>query len=135
MNISSDSIESIYNSLNSSIAGLSSEVAKQRLVELHKAEKKETRFKREFKLLVRQFTNPLILLLVVAVILSAVLGENSDTLIILFILVSTGLMSFFQEQQAGRAVEKLQQIIKLKCLVIRDGKEESINTEAASFKK
>ena len=129
MNISSDSIESIYSSLNSSIAGLSSEVAKQRLVELNKAEKKETRFKREFKLLVRQFTNPLILLLVVAVILSAILGENSDTLIILFILVSTGLMSFFQEQQAGRAVEKLQQIIKLKCLVVRDGKEESINTE------
>ena len=53
MNISSDSIESIYSSLNSSIAGLSSDVAKQRLVALHKAEKKETRFKREFKLLTK----------------------------------------------------------------------------------
>lgn len=41
MNISSDSIESIYSSLNSSIAGLSSDVAKQRLVELHKAKKKK----------------------------------------------------------------------------------------------
>ena len=58
MNISSDSIESIYSSLNTSIAGLSNEIDKQRLVELHKSEKKETRFKREFKLLVRQFTNP-----------------------------------------------------------------------------
>ena len=55
MNISSDSIESIYSSLNSSIAGLSSEVAKQRLVELNKAEKKETRFKREFKLLTKVY--------------------------------------------------------------------------------
>ena len=41
MNISSDSIESIYSSLNSSIAGLPSELAKQRLIELHKAEKKK----------------------------------------------------------------------------------------------
>ncbi len=73
------------------------------------------------RLLIRQFVNPLILLLVIAVILSMLLGESSDSLIILFILLSTGLLGFFQELNAGRAMEKLQQMIEMKHTVRREG--------------
>ena len=42
--------------------------------------------------------------------------------IILFILIATGVLSFWQERNAGRAVEKLQSMIQLKSNVMRDGK-------------
>ena len=60
------------------------------------------------------------------VILSAFLGDTSDVVIILFIVLSTGLLSFFQERNAGRVVEKLQSMIALKSAVIRDGLEHEI---------
>jgi Mg2+-importing ATPase len=61
------------------------------------------------------------LLLIGAVILSAFLGDTSDVFIILFIVLSTGLLSFFQERNAGRVVEKLQSMISLKSMVLRNG--------------
>jgi Mg2+-importing ATPase len=61
------------------------------------------------------------LLLIGAVIISAFLGDASDVFIILFIVLSTGLLSFFQERNANRVVEKLQSMISLKSTVLRDG--------------
>ena len=74
------------------------------------------------KLLLRQFSSPFIILLAVAAILSAALGEASDAFIILFILFLTGLMGFWQEWNAGRAFAKLSKIIETKHSVVRDGK-------------
>ncbi|WP_221622022.1 magnesium-translocating P-type ATPase [Larkinella knui] len=108
--------------------GLDSAVAAQRIEEQRQLGRTESRFQRELKLFIRQFTNPLILLLVVAVVLSAMLGETSDTLIILFILLTTGLLGFWQERNAGRAIEKLRSMIALKHTVLRDGKEEQVVT-------
>jgi len=113
----------------SAAAGLNSETAAQRLLLQQKSVKTSTRFQRELKLFVRQFTNPLVLLLVVAVVLSAFLGQATDTLIILFILLANGFMGFWQELNAGRAVEQLQQMIQLKSNVLRDGKEIEIPIE------
>src|SRR5205814_5920471 len=77
-------------------------------------------FRKDFLLLLSQFKSPLMLLLIGAVILSAFLGDTSDVFIILFIVLSTGLMSFLQERNAGRVVEKLQSMISLKSTVLRD---------------
>lgn len=69
------------------------------------------------------------LLLIGAVILSAFLGDTSDVFIILFIVLSTGLLSFFQERSAGKVVEKLQSMISLKCTVVREGKNQQIDSD------
>jgi Mg2+-importing ATPase len=61
-------------------------------------------------------------MLVAAVILSLFIGEKSDVFIILFILLATGLLSFFQERNAGRTVEKLRAMIAVRSTVTRDGK-------------
>src|SRR5215467_4513408 len=97
LNISSPPVEEILSQLRSSSNGLSSEEATQRLAKQRSATKTESRFTRELKLFIRQFTSPLVLLLFVAVVLSGVLGQTSDMLIILIILLATGLLSFFQE--------------------------------------
>lgn len=80
-------------------------------------------------LFISQFKSPLVLLLVAAVILSAILGETSDVFIILFILLATGIMSFIQEKRAGNAVEKLRSIIRTKVRLLREGKLLEVYTE------
>jgi magnesium-transporting ATPase (P-type) len=94
---SSVSVEELFTRLQSSGKGLTAEVANKRMKEQVKSYKSESRFKTEIKLLARQFINPLVLLLVIAVALSAVLGQSSDSIIILFILLTTGLLGFWQE--------------------------------------
>jgi Mg2+-importing ATPase len=123
-------IDDLLRQLNTSATqGLTSDVATQRLSLRQKSVKTPSRFQRELKLFISQFTNPLVLLLVVAVVLSAFLGQATDTLIIVFILLANGLMGFWQELNAGRAVEQLQQMIKLRSSVFRNGKESEIPIE------
>jgi len=118
---SSVPINELYNRLQSSEKGLVAEVADKRVKEQLKFYKSESRFKKEMKLLIRQFANPLVLLLVIAVILSALLGQSSDSIIILFIVLTTGFLGFWQESNAGRAMEKLRSLIEMKHTVLRGG--------------
>jgi Mg2+-importing ATPase len=83
-------------------------------------------FRKEALLFIGQFKSPLILLLIGAIILSAFLGDTSDAFIILFIVLSAGLLSFFQERNANRFLEKLQSMIALKSKVLRNGLEQEI---------
>lgn len=122
-NFSSVPIEQLYVQLQSSDKGIATALAEQRMKEQFKFFKTAPRYKRELKLLIRQFTNPLVLLLVIAVILSAVLGQSSDSFIILFILLATGLLGFWQELNAGRAIEKLRSMIEMKHTVVRHGRQ------------
>ncbi len=80
-------------------------------------------------LFISQFKSPLTLLLVAAVILAAFLGEKLDVVIILFILLATGIMSFIQEHHAGKAVEKLRSIIRTKVKVLRDNAGAEVYTD------
>ncbi len=119
----------VISELQTSPAGLSSAEATKRANE--KAEKKKVKhpFIEDLLLFLSQFKSPLVLLLLAAVILSAILGETSDVFIILFILLATGIMSFIQERHAGKAVEKLRSMIRTKVKVTRDGKEADVFTE------
>lgn len=114
--------ETLLKQLNSSTKGLSSDVVQNILATSGKHRKTKSAFQKDVLLLLSQFKSPLMLLLIGAVVLSAFLGDTSDVFIILFIVISTGLLSFFQERNAGKVVEKLQSMISLKCTVLRDGK-------------
>ncbi|WP_040760671.1 magnesium-translocating P-type ATPase [Spirosoma panaciterrae] len=111
--------------LSSSEQGLTEQAAQQRL-KAAIGKQPESALQKDIRLFVSQFKSPLMLLLIGAVLLSAFLGDTSDVLIILFILLSTGLISFFQERNAGRVVEKLQALITIKSTVLRDGQEQEV---------
>ncbi len=76
-----------------------------------------------------QFKSPLMLLLISAVLLSAFLGDSSDVFIILFIVLSTGTLSFFQERNARNIVKKLQSLLAHQCIVIRNNEQLEIPSE------
>lgn len=115
-----------FQKLNSSDKGLSKTAVEKILQQSEKHKVTKSVFKKDALLFIGQFKSPLMLLLIGAVILSAFLGDTSDVFIILFIVLSTSLLSFFQERNAGRVVEKLQSMISLKCTVLRDGLQEEI---------
>lgn len=71
--------------------------------------------------LLRQFANPITLILVFATVVSAVLGEATDAVIILGIIVLSGVLSFWQEYAASRAVEDLLVRVEVSVEVLRDG--------------
>ena len=110
-----------FEKLGSAIIGLSQADADKILLQTGHKKKTSSGFIKDLVLLVGQFKSPLMLLLIGAVILSAFLGDTSDVFIILFIVLSTGLLSFFQERNAGKVVEKLQKLISLKSTILRDG--------------
>ena len=82
-----------------------------------------------FSLLINQLKSPLVLLLIFAMGLSFFLGETTDALIVLSVVLLSTLLGFFQEYRATNAVAKLLDIIKTRVIVLRDGANSEIPFE------
>ena len=78
--------------LNCSANGLSQKQAAVIFSTANNFIKTDSGFVRDIKQLLSQFKSPLMLLLIGAVVLSAFLGDTTDVYIILFIVLSTGLL-------------------------------------------
>src|SRR5258706_6181265 len=91
-----------YQELNSSDKGLAQSTADKNLRQGGHIKTGSSGFKKDILLFIGQFKSPLMLLLIGAVILSAFLGDTSDVFIILFIILSAGILSFIQERNAGK---------------------------------
>lgn len=115
--------------LGGSASGLAPEEAhKRHLLERGRSREVDA-LRKDVEGFLHQFSNPLVLLLVAAVILSAILGETSDVVIISAILLATGSLSFWQERNAGRAVAALRSMVRLTSIVVRSGKEIEIPSD------
>ncbi|MEL7080045.1 MAG: cation-transporting P-type ATPase [Pseudomonadota bacterium] len=71
----------------------------------------------------RQFTGPLILILVLAAIAAAFLGERIDSAVILGVVVLNGILGFVQEWRAERALAALRAMLSPTAIVRRAGAE------------
>ncbi|MCE9621469.1 MAG: magnesium-translocating P-type ATPase [Actinomycetia bacterium] len=83
----------------------------------------------DLKLLVRQFANPIVLLLVAASVLSLFLGDTIDAGIILAIIVASAALGFTQERGAVHAIRALLASVQIHADVIRDGVETEVPIE------
>jgi Mg2+-importing ATPase len=72
-------------------------------------------------LLLGQFKSPIVLILLAATLLSFALGDPTDALIILTIVMVSALLGFWQERGAAHAVEKLLSLVQVKVKVLRGG--------------
>ncbi|MCX6574043.1 MAG: HAD-IC family P-type ATPase, partial [Candidatus Aminicenantes bacterium] len=73
-----------------------------------------------------QFKNILIVILLVATLLSAVVGELFDAALIFVIVVFCALLGFVQEYQAERALEALKKMLSPTVRLIRNGREHEV---------
>ncbi len=117
-----------YKTLQSGKTGLTNDEALQKLKDIKGKQRVQSSFEKDVKLFVRQFSDPLMLMLIAAVILAGFLGETSDVVIIAFVVLASGILSFIQERNAGKVVEKLQALLSLRSKVIREGELTEINS-------
>lgn len=137
-NISDKQLESFWHLLDRDLlekyqvdreAGLSRREAKQRLKAYGRNSLKVKKRRGAFKLLLAQFNSPLIYLLLFCTVLSLLLYDKTDALIILGIIVISGLLTFSQERGAFKVMEKLLKIVQVKAMVIRNKKKVEIPLE------
>ncbi len=114
-------LESELQRLSSGREGLSSQEAARRLAQHGANALVEKRVSPLLKLL-RYFWGPIPWMIEVASLLSAVVGDWADFGIILVLLVFNGAVGFWQELQAGNAIEQLKKNLALKARVLRDGR-------------
>jgi Mg2+-importing ATPase len=78
------------------------------------------------RILVSQFTGPLVLILIVASAVSSVVGDRVTGGIIITIVLLSAALGFVQEARSAAAVEALQARLALKATVMRDGKQQEL---------
>jgi Mg2+-importing ATPase len=113
-------LETLYTRLSSSSRGLTSAEASRRLRDLGPATLRQRTSSSSARILVRQFANPLVILLTVAAVLSFVVGERTDSAIILVVVVASGLLGFWQERRAADAVAQPLSLVRTTTTVLRD---------------
>lgn len=106
--------------------GLSTAEAQRRLAQVGPNEITREASKPPWRLLVAQFSSPVVLLLLAACLLSASLGEVADAIAIGSIVIINALVGFFQEYRAERAVLALRSMTAPRARVIRDGRMQEI---------
>jgi len=108
------------------IHGLSSEQARQKLSEVGPNILPEKPPPSAFSILLSQFKNPLVYVLLAAGIVTLLLKEIPDAAIIFFAVFLNTVLGFVQERRASKALQALKELIHPKTQVIRDGKQVEI---------
>ena len=77
--------------------------------------------------LVTQFRNPLIIVLLVAGVVTAIVGDYIDSVVIFAVVVINALIGWIQEGRAQRALESVSALLVTEATVIRDGRRQVID--------
>ena len=116
----------VIKKLNSSIDGLTEEEASIRLEKYGLNEIERTKQKTILEMIIEQLKDKMILILLLASILSFLLGEYAEGVVILIIIFINALISIIQEKKALDAIETLRSMNAHYTTVIRSGKKEII---------
>jgi Ca2+-transporting ATPase len=122
MNWHQKDIEDILEELSSSRSGLSEVEAGERLRKYGANILEEKKKRTAFTMLLTQFKDFMILVLIAAAILSGIIGELSDTIAIIVIVILNAIIGFVQEYRAEKAMAALKKMAAPVATVIRDGK-------------
>jgi P-type Ca2+ transporter type 2C len=106
---------------SSAIQGLSTVQVGNRIKEYGKNELPEPKKENAFVKFLKQFTDVLVLVLIAAAIISFVLGELLDGIVVLAIVILNGIMGYIQEAKAEKALEALKKMSSDFSKVLRDG--------------
>ncbi|PKN13846.1 MAG: ATPase [Deltaproteobacteria bacterium HGW-Deltaproteobacteria-4] len=114
-------IKEIIAELGALPQGLTTEEAARRLLEHGPNELIEKKKKTLAMMLVDQFRDFMILVLIAAAIISGVIGEATDTIAIIVIVLLNAVIGFVQEYRAEKAMALLKKMSEHSALVLRDG--------------
>ncbi|MBC8155854.1 MAG: cation-translocating P-type ATPase [Bacteroidetes bacterium] len=121
-------VADVAHSLNTTPAGLDAATAQQRLDEHGKNQITDARKKTVWQILLHQFTDVMILVLVAAAVISGVVGELKSTYVILAIIILNAIVGFIQEYQAEKSMEALKKMAANQAQVLRSGQTRTVPT-------
>jgi len=124
---SNPDISIILDQLQSNTSGLTQKEACKRLEKYGKNELKQVKKATPLKIFARQFIDFMFLLLVIAAIVSFLIDEYIDGIVILGFVVFNAVLGFIQEYRAERALEALNSMIAPQARVIRDQSEKMVD--------
>lgn len=116
-----ENIEQVLVDMDSAKEGLTSAEALKRLDRYGANELKSKKRKTPFMMFLDQFRDFMILVLIAAAVIAGFIGEPSDTIAIVVIVILNAVIGFVQEYRAERAMEALQKMAGTTATVIRDG--------------
>ena len=115
-------IEEVTKALEANpIKGLSSDEAKLRLEKYGRNELEEKKKKTILIMLLDQFKDFMIIVLIIAAVISGIIGELTDSLAIIVIVILNAIIGFVQEYRAEKAMTALRGMAAPIATVIRDG--------------
>ena len=133
-----ESTESVLNEVKSSAQnGLSTQTAQERLAQNGKNKLAEAKKKPWIVRFLGQLADPMIIILIVAAVISGVMGVLEDegimgfvdVIIIMAVVLVNAFLGVFQESKAEAAIEALQKMSAAHSKVIRDGKTQIVPSE------
>ncbi|MCP3860521.1 MAG: HAD-IC family P-type ATPase, partial [Phycisphaeraceae bacterium] len=116
-------VEECVRVLDTSPRGLATAEATRRLAAIGPNELEALERTSPWALLAAQFRNVLIIILLIAVGLSAMLGDAVEAIVIGVIVMFAVFLGFIQEYRAERAIEALREMAAPTARVLRDGEE------------
>lgn len=122
MKFHTSSLNDVTADLKSSPLGISAAEAALRIGQYGRNELLEKKKTPPWLLFLRQFKDFMILILAVAAILAIFLGDITDSIIILVILLVNATVGFILEFRAGKSMEALRKMTTINTQVMRDGK-------------
>ena len=128
MNWFNKSVEEVSKTLNTDLEkGLSEDEAKKRQKENGYNELQEKKKKSTFAKFLEQFKDFMIIVLIIAAIISGVVGQMqgegfTDSIIILIVVILNAVIGVIQENKAEKSLEALKKMSSYSAKVMRDGK-------------
>lgn len=127
-------IDEVLKKQNTSMNGLTSAEAEKRLASVGKNKLAEGKKDSLFKRFMKELSDPMIIILIVAAAISGVTawyeGEAfTDVIIIMAVVIINAVLGVVQESKAEAAIEALQEIAAATSKVLRDGKQVVLKSE------
>ena len=108
--------------LNTTPSGIDDITASERLCEHGKNQIEDKKKKTIVQMVLSQLSDFMILILIAAAIISGIIGDLTDTIIILAIIIINAVVGFIQEYRAEKAMEALKNMAANHARILREGK-------------
>jgi magnesium-transporting ATPase (P-type) len=121
--------EEIFRVLKTSEKGLSDEEVNKRIKIYGENKLPPGKIVTLMQIIMHQFLNPLIFILVAAAVASVAIGESNDAIFIFLVIFINSALGTYQEYNAEKSANSLQKLVKIKARVKRNGKEKEVQSE------
>ncbi len=126
----SKNIQDILKDTNSDpLNGLTSEEVEKRQKEFGPNKLASQKKQTLFQLFIAQINDVLIYILIAAAVISALVGETSDAIIVAVIIILNAVIGIIQESKAEHSLEALKNLSAPKTIVKRDGELKEVSSE------